>query len=67
MLGACGSCGGAGCAGGCCAWTPDVMAIDASASAAQTTILGLFIVALSLGFSEMQSANGSDFLQRSEG
>ena len=42
MLGACGSCGAAG-AGGCCAWTPDVTPIDASASAAQTSILGLFI------------------------
>jgi hypothetical protein len=32
------------------------MPIDASASAAQTTILGLFIAALSLGFSECRMA-----------
>ena len=56
MFGACGSCGAAGCAGGCCASTPDVTPVDASTSAAKMNILGLFIAALSLGFSECRIA-----------
>ena len=56
MFGDCGSSGAAGCAGGCCASTPDVTPVDASTSAAKINILGLFIAALSLGFSECRIA-----------
>src|SRR4051812_31306956 len=67
MFGACGSCGAAGCAGGCCASAPDVTPIDASASAAQMTILGLFIAALSLGFSECGAARVAIFCHARKG